>query len=342
MTDSPTYCYFYRLPGQREVIGGCSDRKFQSAEGKGFLISSFKSESNIFIPCDSDCELSDVQAVMDRNQGNSIYRFPQVSTEREDHRREVCDIVECEKQGLVRKVVAARCRVCEGKVDIAETFRELCRRYPDAFVFLFSTPDSGTWMGATPETLLIRNGNQIESMALAGTRRAGTVGPWDEKNRKEQQVVTEHITSVFRECGLEPQTEGPVTRQAGDIEHQMTVVKAKIDDEYGSNAFKILAHRLSPTPAVCGMPTTEAMAVIETNEGFERAYFGGFCGPCEADGDFRLYVNLLSGWFEPDRFCLMAGGGIMSESNPEAEWEETERKMDTLLKAIKQNPNPNI
>lgn len=298
------------------------------------MISSFKSESNIFIPCDSNCELSDAQAVMDRNQGNSTYRFPQVSTEREDHRREVCDIVECEKQGLVRKVVAARCRVCESKADITETFRELCRRYPDAFVFLFSTPESGTWMGATPETLLIRNGNQIESMALAGTRRVGTAGPWDEKNRKEQQVVTEHITSVFRDCGFEPESDGPITRQAGGIEHQMTVVKARIGDEYGSDAFKELTRRLSPTPAVCGMPTTEAMAVIEANEGFERAYFGGYCGPCEADGDFRLYVNLRSGWFEPDRFCLMAGGGIMPESDADSEWEETERKMDTLNKAI--------
>lgn len=334
MTDSPTYCYFYRLPGQREVIGGCSDRKLQSPEGKGFMISSFKSESNIFIPCDSNCELSDAQAVMDRNQGKSTYRFPQVSTEREDHRREVCDIVECEKQGLVRKVVAARCRVSVDSVDIAETFRELCRRYPDAFVFLFSTPESGTWMGATPETLLIRKGNQIESMALAGTRRAGTAGPWDEKNCKEQQVVTEHITSVFRDSGFEPESDGPITRQAGGIEHQMTIVKAKIDDEYGSNALNVLARRLSPTPAVCGMPTTEAMALIEANESFERAYYGGYCGPCEADGDFRLYVNLRSGWFEPYRFCLMAGGGIMPESDADSEWEETERKMETLNKAI--------
>lgn len=82
------------------------------------------------------------------------------------------------------------------------------------------------------------------------------------------------------------------------------------------------------------MPTTEAMALIEANESFERAYYGGYCGPCEADGDFRLYVNLRSGWFEPYRFCLMAGGGIMPESDADSEWEETERKMDTLNKAI--------
>jgi len=76
------------------------------------------------------------------------------------------------------------------------------------------------------------------------------------------------------------------------------------------------------------------MKAIKAYEDFERGYYGGFCGPVTAGGDFSFFVNLRSARILPDRLCVYAGGGIMKDSDPMSEWEETERKAQTCLGRI--------
>ena len=92
--------------------------------------------------------------------------------------------------------------------------------------------------------------------------------------------------------------------------------------------------RLHPTPAVCGWPTEAARRWLERNEG-ERGYFAGPLGWRDASGGGVLAVALRASLVRPDRAIAWAGAGVVSASDPEAEWAETELKLRTVAKALR-------
>ena len=232
------------------------------------------------------------------------------------------------------KVVASRRNIISWGSDPVSMFETLCAAYPDAFVFFLSLKGHGTWIGASPELLLEKRGDRLSTMSLAGTRLSDTVGPWDHKNIKEQRIVTEHIYRVFEKY-LHGVVESPATtRKAGNIEHLMTTITGEGNSK--TNILSLL-EELSPTPALCGYPREKALETIYREEGNRRLY-GGFCGPISENGDFRFNVVLRCAFLYPDgKAILFAGGGITSHSAPELEWEETERKLNTLRDALGKN-----
>jgi isochorismate synthase len=92
---------------------------------------------------------------------------------------------------------------------------------------------------------------------------------------------------------------------------------------------------LHPTPAVCGLPKLKALDLIKDVETHDREYYAGYWGPLEANGDFALYVNLRSMKIAENQLSLFVGGGIIADSLPQKEWEETQLKAQTLLSVIK-------
>ena len=89
-------------------------------------------------------------------------------------------------------------------------------------------PGVGRWIGATPETLLDCDGVSLTTMALAGTRKAGAREPWGQKEQEEQQIVTDYISKVFRDKGLEPIIGERFSRKAGQVEHLCTPISLKV------------------------------------------------------------------------------------------------------------------
>jgi len=162
---------------------------------------------------------------------------------------------------------------------------------------------TGTWIGASPETLLIKKGDSLISMALAGTRPAGTNGEWDKKNIEEQRIVSCFISDKLIENGFMPHPGNTHTYTAGPVEHIRTVFTARdaVSDKDAClhKALKT-AFDLSPTPALAGYPRPESMKAIKAYEDFERGYYGGFCGPVTAGGDFSFFVNLRSARIQPE------------------------------------------
>ncbi|MDE6360812.1 MAG: chorismate-binding protein, partial [Muribaculaceae bacterium] len=129
--------------------------------------------------------------------------------------------------------ITGRCRLRDGKtvysrviagtnplLDIPEAARELFRAFPDSFGFLYSTPRTGCWLGASPETLLDFDAatRRVSTMAFAGTRPA-TCGdaPWDDKNLRENRFVADYIRDKFRQLAIEPETSSPRTVRYGVI-----------------------------------------------------------------------------------------------------------------------------
>lgn len=228
-----------------------------------------------------------------------------------------------------KKVVASRRLTVDCAVDPAALFGKLCHAYPNAFVFLVSLPQYGTWIGASPELLIRSRDGLLESMALAGTRAAGEDGvSWDRKNILEQRIVTDYIAKAFRSEGLNPEIGETRTVSAGPVEHLMTPVTAPRGEAFSASGLLSLLKALSPTPALSGYPKAEALSLIRRFEG-DRSLYGGFAGPLLEE--FSFYVVLRCAYLRPSTVTLFAGGGITAFSSLPAEWQETTHKFSTLL-----------
>ncbi|MEY3034353.1 MAG: hypothetical protein RLZ86_975, partial [Actinomycetota bacterium] len=97
-----------------------------------------------------------------------------------------------------------------------------------------------------------------------------------------------------------------------------------------------LARRLCPTPALGGHPRTDALRLIADVEGFDRGRYGGAVGWVDATGDGVWAVTIRCAEFSEDRrrARLVAGGGIVADSDPDAELAETQAKFQAMLSAI--------
>lgn len=330
--------FAYRLPGKAEVQAFCSETAITGLAEGCFVVAPFDgaAEETLSIPAERRINLEDsaqlIRESLVRDRALRCHPFPARSVSESEHGMLVQKIVKEIKEGNLCKCVAARAERKEGVIDIRASFEALCQAYPNAFVFLFHTPLSGAWMGASPELLGRRRGRGIESMSLAGTREAGSDEAWGVKNLEEHKIVTQYIVDAFDRNGVEAICEGPVTYAAGPVEHLMTRISGEANSPETAGR---VVRELSPTPALCGFPPKSAKRFIRMSESFDRGYYGGYCGPVRAGGDFDLFVNLRSMTIEENSYCLIAGGGIMAESEPEKEWAETVSKASTLLKLLK-------
>lgn len=238
----------------------------------------------------------------------------------------------------VEKVVLSRVLNIDGVNPQrgVEMFIKLCRNYPSAFVSFFYSPKVGLWIGATPETLMARNSSSCRIASLAGTTswqsKLSFEQLWNKKELNEQQLVTDFIKEIIDDLNIaDYKINGPETVKAGGIAHLRTIFRFGLDD---IKLVSSLINRLHPTPAVCGLPKERSIKLIEEIERYERTYYSGFIGPVCIDS-FNLFVNLRCMQFTNKGVQLYVGGGLTKDSQPEAEWEETQLKAETLLSVVK-------
>lgn len=216
----------------------------------------------------------------------------------------------------------------------------MARRYFDetygngALTFLFRHPSTGFWMGSTPELILERTMRRaFHTIALAGTRRAGEIGPWDDKNIEEHRLVADDIERRLRGLGFDFSRSDMRELAYGRIEHLCTDFESGIVEDYSRERFDAVVDELEPTPAVAGFPREEALAEIEKYELWPRHCYGG----CLNIADVRVnmtYGILRCVHFDDKRWAVYTGSGITALSNPEAEWAETEAKAAPLLNVL--------
>ena len=128
--------------------------------------------------------------------------------------------------------------------------------------------------------------------------------------------------------------QGPQTVAAGNVVHLQTVFRAELPAaERLQLANRVLAE-LHPTSAVCGMPKHKALSFILAHESYDRSFYSGFLGPVHIDGHSSLYVNLRCMQLHAQSASLYVGAGVTADSDPEAEWRETEMKAETVLAVL--------
>lgn len=249
------------------------------------------------------------------------------------HSMRVSDLISVLREGnKVNKVVLSRIFGLKAQniswVDVAN---ELWETYPHAFGYLFYTPETGAWLGATPETLLqIKPNGMFYTHALAGTIRKGE--KWDEKNREEHEMVADFIAEKLTRHAIKYSREKRDELVFGDIVHLCTVFHGELSKDFDIND---LLKDMAPTPAVAGLPKDEAIETINNFEDFNRGCYGGYM-TLESEGGSYSFVTLRCVNFNPKTgdAAVYAGGGITAKSDAEAEVAETHRKTEKILQAI--------
>lgn len=333
----------YRVPGENTFrFIGQSERRVRVLydlkelnEQKGFVIAPFKVSREypiVLIEPDYEKDFSITFPCEDEEE-HSLYNDEALSEIYTDTYSVCFDNFiqalrrkEFEKLVLSRKVVLEK----DQKISTLQVFETACRCYINSYVYLCYTPQTGMWLGSTPEVILSGEKGEWNTVALAGTMslQDGKLPmKWDEKNREEQGFVASYIRQQLQSLGIQPSENGPYPVYAGALAHLKSDFRFSLVDDSKLGDLLALLH---PTPAVCGLPKEKAYRFILENEGYDRSYYSGFIGWIDPQQHTDLYVNLRCMNIGEDRLTLYAGGGLLASSDLNDEWLETEKKMQTM------------
>lgn len=239
-----------------------------------------------------------------------------------------------------QKVVLSRKEILKIEdFDFEQVFSKLIINYSNTFKYCFYHPKIGFWIGATPEQFLQSSENTIKTVSFAGTQPYSETEEyvWEEKEKQEQQFVTDFILDNLHKYSNTVSTSKPYTFRAGSIVHLKTDIEAIINNK---SDFQNIIEKLHPTPAVCGLPKDKAQEFIVANEGYDRTFYTGFLGEFNIDfatfssNESDLFVNLRCMNIENNFANIYVGCGITKDSIPEKEFIETVNKSKTIKKVL--------
>jgi salicylate biosynthesis isochorismate synthase/menaquinone-specific isochorismate synthase len=256
------------------------------------------------------------------------------------YERIVAAAVERIRSTAVEKVVLARELTVEAPSahDPAALLGALRGLFPSCFCFCFGTPEAA-FVGASPELLVRRSGAVAATVALAGTTSRSADPAVDDhlgeamlrspKVLDEHGIVVRRIERTLRPHAVWVHAEAqPIVVKVGNLQHLATPIRAQLAE---SNSAIELAGFLHPTPAVGGEPRASALELIQELEGIDRGWYTGPVGWMDAAEDGEFCVGLRSALLRDREAHLFAGCGIVSDSDPAAELQESELKFEALL-----------
>lgn len=239
----------------------------------------------------------------------------------------------------VEKVVLARDLVSKVKpdFDVRTALKRLANKYPTCWTYSVDG-----LFGASPELLVRVSHKQVSARVLAGTAGRGTDPGVDfaisNALAASQKNITEHrfavkslVDELQKFCSQVDADSEPFSLQLPNLWHLASDVHGVLRDDA---SVLDLAAVLHPTAAVAGTPTLEAQQLISELEPFDRGRYAGPVGWIGADGDGEWAIALRGALLSEGQLTAYAGCGIVAESEPEAELDETELKFKPIREAI--------
>ncbi len=269
-----------------------------------------------------------------RREESSVAADGGAGESREEWERRVEAILEEVETGRVAKIVAARAAelALEPFADPSAVLQELVGRFRRCTGFLLER-NGEAFLGATPERLVSLTGTEVVTEALAGSAPPGELEALLEsaKDRLEHEFVSDEIIARLQPLCDDIRLEETRPLEMPNIVHLRTPIRARARRD--ASLLDLVA-TLHPTPAVGGLPREAAVRWIDENEPVGRGWYTGPFGWLDASGDGEFVVALRSGLIREGSALLYAGAGLVSGSDAEAEWEETEAKMRALRDAV--------
>lgn len=242
--------------------------------------------------------------------------------------------------GEMTKVVLSRQIVVEADrpFDPATLFNRLRRAYPGSMCFAVDG-----FVGASPELLVSRTGDVVRAHPMAGTTQRSGDPTVDQqrandllvssKNRIEHQITIDMVhDTLLQWCSYLDTEPSPSVVPAGPVQHLATLVEGRLSRPAPSVLELVAA--LHPTPAVGGWPIDPALAAIRSLEPVPRGRYAGPVGWVDASGNGAFAVAVRSAQIRGSEASLFAGVGIVADSDPLSELEETRIKARALLDVL--------
>jgi isochorismate synthase len=240
----------------------------------------------------------------------------------------------------LQKVVLARELTVEADrpFDRAAILSRLRAAYPGCFLFHVDG-----FLGASPELLVGRSGDVVRAQPMAGTAPRGGDPATDARlaagllasptYRREHQITIDMVfDTLLPWCSYLDYEPEPSVVGVANVQHLATMVEGRLSQPAPSILELVAA--LHPTPAVNGWPRDEARAWIEHNEGFDRGRYAGTVGWVDARGNGTFAVSIRCADVDGPVARVVAGNGIVADSDPDTELAETQNKLQALLGAL--------
>jgi anthranilate synthase component 1 len=229
------------------------------------------------------------------------------------------------------------------QADPFDVYRALRIINPSPFMFYLKSP-ACTLIGSSPEILCRVAGRQVTSRPLAGTRKRGSTPQEDQaleqelladpKERAEHIMLVDlHRNDIGRVARVGSVTISDVmtVERYSHVMHITSNVTGTLDDQYTA----LDALRVSlPVGTVSGAPKVRAMQIIDELEPTRRGPYGGAVGYIDLAGDMDTCIALRTIVWRSGVFDVQAGAGIVADSVPSSEYEETMNKARAMLKAV--------
>ena len=221
-------------------------------------------------------------------------------------------------------------------------YRSLRRTNPSPFMFFFNFGGFQV-IGASPEILVRVFGKEVTIRPIAGTRPRGATPAEDKANEldlmADKKELAEHLmlldlgrndTGKVSKIGTVKPTEQFIVERYSHVMHIVSNVVGELaDDQDAISAF----FAGMPAGTVSGAPKVRAMEIIDELEPEKRGVYGGGCGYFSSNGDMDMCIALRTAVLQDEKLYIQAGGGVVYDSDPEAEYQETVHKSNAIRKA---------
>lgn len=288
-----------------------------------------------------------------RETGNSAgddnYMVVQSRNSYNDWRKQIIQCRDMISSGNFKKIVIARQLDFETDkpIRVSRAMYHLRSQFPECFNFMIKVDGGPIFMGATPERLIAIRNNRILTEGLAGSISRGVSASEDValghtlmeslKERSEHDYVVEEISNNLRKYSLSVEhPRQPVIKKLQNVQHLYTPISAEIER---NATIHELAGLLHPTPAVGGFPRHASVPYINEIEKMDRGWYAGPVGWFNTSGSGEFAVAIRSALVHKNRARLYAGCGIVRNSDPAAEWQETCLKFNPVFEALKHAVN---
>ena len=229
-------------------------------------------------------------------------------------------------------------------------YRSLRSLNPSPYMYYYNFGDMQI-VGASPE-ILVRNealpegGKKVTLRPIAGTRPRGATPERDAELAAElladPKEIAEHVMLIdlarndigrIAETGSVKVTDRMVIEKYSHVQHIVSNVEGRLKD--GMSNLDVLRATF-PAGTLTGAPKVRAMEVIDELEPVKRGIYGGACGYLSFGGEMDVAIAIRTGVIKDGNLYVQAAAGIVADSIPEMEWQETENKARAVLRAAEQ------
>ncbi|GBG02525.1 anthranilate synthase component 1 [Azospira sp. I13] len=227
-------------------------------------------------------------------------------------------------------------------------YRALRTLNPSPYMFYFDFEDFHV-VGASPEILTRLEGDTVTVRPIAGTRKRGATPEEDaalaEDLLADQKEIAEHVQLLdlgrndvgrVAQTGSVKLTERMSIERYSHVMHIVSNVEGKLKP--GLSALDVLKAAF-PAGTLSGAPKVRAMEIIDELEPVKRGIYGGAIGYLGFNGDMDLAIAIRTAVIKDGQLHVQAGAGIVADSDPSSEWQETQNKARAVLRAAEMAEN---